>query len=614
MPVTPRPPLVVDPSEFIPNLLKPRRMQPVNSLQLRRNLASAFKPGADLQPQLLVRFEPELRGTFYTAWANANVNRAVSALTSISVFRASAPVFGASASKLPAYYTANNSANRPPLFLRGQLKPPAEWPDWSLEGESNDSLFLDQAHEDVMAGSYAMIQRPSSPFSTDLVRTVKRVVDAQTLQRTAYGMSGKTTRLGFSTQWWMSDGCTCYAGPLSTRRANGWSLPRSRLMTTCRDRKIPLGRLYSEITSGRWVIFSGERTDIPGVTGVKNSELLMISGLQQSFDPKLPGDSIHTTLLLATPTAYSYKRSTLTIYGNVVKASHGETRRETLGSGDGSVALQAFALKQPPLTFVPAPNPSGVTTTLDVYVNDVRWRATDALAGAARKDRVYITKTDDAAVTTIVFGTGDEGARLPTGSRMSERSIAMELVTGQCESRADQPAGIEAAWCEGSRKSARASGGADRESRDQARANAPLAVMSLDRLVSVTDYGDFSRTFAGIGKAAARRLSDGRRELVHVTIAGIDEIPIDPISDLYRNLVIALQKYGDVALPVQVDSRELVVLVLSARIRIEPDRLWDVVVDRVAPRCSKHSGSRNNLSANRRFYARRLRSFKTWRA
>ena len=38
--------------------------------------------------------------------------------------------------------------------------------------------------------------------------------------------------------------------------------------------------------------------------------------------------------------------------------------------------------------------------------------------------------------------------------------------------------------------------------------------LALDRLVSVQDYADFALTFAGIGKAAARRLSDGRRELV----------------------------------------------------------------------------------------------------
>ena len=53
----------------------------------------------------------------------------------------------------------------------------------------------------------------------------------------------------------------------------------------------------------------------------------------------LPGDKTHTFLQLAKPLAYCYKRDTVTIYGNVVKATHGETRNEMLGSGDGSKAL-----------------------------------------------------------------------------------------------------------------------------------------------------------------------------------------------------------------------------------------------------------------------------------
>ena len=56
----------------------------------------------------------------------------------------------------------------------------------------------------------------------------------------------------------------------------------------------------------------------------------------------------------------------------------------------------------------------------------------------------------------------------------------------------------------------RASGGADKENRDQARKNVPLAVKALDRLVSVQDYEDFSRTFAGIGKARAAEIARPR--------------------------------------------------------------------------------------------------------
>src|SRR4030095_10712846 len=71
--------------------------------------------------------------------------------------------------------------------------------------------------------------------------------------------------------------------------------------------------------------------------------------------------------------------------------------------------------KQPPLTFIPAPNPKGDDSTLKVYVNDVEWHETDTLAGLGPKDRKFITKTDDDNKTSVIFGNGGEGARLPTG-------------------------------------------------------------------------------------------------------------------------------------------------------------------------------------------------------
>ncbi|MGH9882394.1 MAG: putative baseplate assembly protein, partial [Pyrinomonadaceae bacterium] len=288
---------------------------------------------------------------------------------------------------------------------------------------------------------------------------------------------------------------------------------------------------------------------------------------------------IHTALLLATPTAYIYKRDTLTIYGNVVKATHGETTNEPLGSGDGSQALQGFVLKQPPLTFVPAPTAAGVESTLHVYVNNVEWHETDTLAGLGPKDRNFITKMDDADNTTLIFGNGIEGSRIPTGV-LNVNSTYRKGIGKVGNVKADQvsllqtkPLGVKSVI-----NPLKASGGADKEDRDTARENAPLAVMALDRLVSLPDYSDFTRTFAGIAKASGRRLSDRRRQFIHLTIAGVDDIPIDPVSDLYRNLIEALRNLGDASVPVQVDSRELIILVLSARIRLQQDYLWDPVV------------------------------------
>ena len=202
-----------------------------------------------------------------------------------------------------------------------------------------------------------------------------------------------------------------------------------------------------------------------------------------------------------------------------------------------------------------------------------------------------ITRTDDDAKTTIVFGTGEEGSRLPTGvlnvKAVYRNGIGRpgNVLAEQISLLQTKPLGVKSVI-----NPLRASGGADKESRDQARENAPLAVMALDRLVSVQDYTDFTRTFAGIGKADARALSDGRKRLVHVTIAGADDVPIDPVSDLYLNLLAALRNLGDAGVPVRVESRELVALVASAKIRLAPDYQWDPVVTEVRGRLLNEFG------------------------
>ncbi len=44
-------------------------------------------------------------------------------------------------------------------------------------------------------------------------------------------------------------------------------------------------------------------------------------------------------------------------------------------------------------------------------------------------------------------------------------------------------------------------------------------MLTLDRIVSLRDFEDFARAFAGIGKAQATWLWDGERRLVHLTVA-----------------------------------------------------------------------------------------------
>ena len=354
-----------------------------------------------------------------------------------------------------------------------------------------------------------------------------------------------------------------------------------------KENEIELDGLYTDLKSGRWLIVAGARSDIVDTAGnvVDNldaAELVMLAGVRHGSNPNLPGDKTHTFITLATELSYCYRLDRVTIYGNVAKATNGETRQEMLGSGDASRALQSFDLKQPPVTYVAAPNPRGVDSTLHVYVNDVEWHAADDLFSLGPTAHRFITRTSDAGTPTVIFGNGRQGSRLPTGAA-NVRAIyrnglgqAGNVQARQVSQLVSRPLGAKDVI-----NPLRASGGADQETRDQARKNVPLAVMALDRLVSVQDYADFTRTFAGIAKSSARRMSDGQRELVHLTIAGVDDIPIDPSSDLYRNLGIALRSNGDPDLPVKIELRELLQLVISAKVYLQADYVWEKVVDEV---------------------------------
>jgi len=563
-----------DPDRFAGALLQDAAPQPANSLQLSRSLGPTFAQGADVQPQLLLHFAPRLKDSYYRAWRGSTFDGDKPQLDGISAMAVSGLLFGATAAKQPSYDD-------------GVLEPQSDWTEWQYEDdELDDNAFLDKAYPQIAPGSHVLMQAPQDPQNpTRLHRRVLKVVNVMIGPRSAYGISGQATRLDFAERWRVTR--TGGDRPLNIQflrqtqfHAESQALQPAQepLTDDVEGKEIELGVLHDQLKSGRWVIFDGERADIPGVSGVRASELMMVSGLRHGYDQTLPGDRAHTTLLLATPTVHRYRRSTLRIHGNVVKATHGETRNETLGSGNASQGLQSFLLRQPPLTYVPAPTAAGAESTLQVYVNDVQWREADTLAGLMPTERCYTTRTDDAGLTRVIFGNGEQGARPPTGvenvKAVYRNGIGRggNVQAGQISLLASRPLGVREVI-----NPLRASGGADKEGRDLIRDNAPRSVMALDRLVSVSDYADFTRMFAGIAKASAVRLSDRGRELLHLTIAGVDDMPIDPVSDLYRNLVLALRRLGDPGLALQLVSRELVALVLSANVRLLDGYRWEPV-------------------------------------
>jgi Baseplate J-like protein len=487
--------------------------------------------------------------------------------------------------------------------------------------EQPNRVSLDASYNQILPGGWAVLERPT-PLGTSPSRLViAQVTSVTEASRANYGMTAKGTQLQLNVPWI----APVVNGDVFRVIRETTVFAQSELLELAEElldpivdnlcgARIELANLVSGLEPGRWLIVTGERTDIrtestqreeagastfgggstigrPSelITGLKATELVMLSGVEQGYDETVSGDKTHTTLLLAEKLAYCYKLDTVRIYGNVVRATHGETRTEVLGSGDASKDMQSFTLSQQPLTYISAPTPTGIESTLQVRASDILWHETDSLAGLGPKDHKYVTKTDDESKTTIVFGNGREGARLPTGAENVKATYRTgigkpgNVKADQISMVITKPLGVKEVI-----NPLAAKGGADRESRDEARRNAPLAVMSLDRLVSTQDYEDFARTFAGVGKASATRLSDGRRQVVHLSIAGADDIPISPTSDLIRNLGEALRKYGDPYQPIQIATRFLKVLVASARVRVHPDYLWEFAEPKIRAAVIEH--------------------------
>jgi predicted phage baseplate assembly protein len=288
----------------------------------------------------------------------------------------------------------------------------------------------------------------------------------------------------------------------------------------------------------------------------------------------------YTQITLTAPLRYRYRRGSVVVRGNVAHATNGETRDEVLGSGDATVPEQRFTLRQGPRTWVSAPTPTGIASTLQVRVSGILWPEVPSFAIPGPRDEVVRTRTLGDRKDEIRGGSGRRGARFPTGvENLTARYRVGIGAGGNVDAKlisalVTRPLGVREVI-----NPMRASGGADADGRDEIRARIPIAARGIDRLISVADHADFALNFAGIDKASARHVAgDGTSgATVEIVIAGDELVTIDEGSDLLRNLRIAFRRYGDPLLRPVVKVAEPVPLVLEAGVRIDPRYRWENV-------------------------------------
>lgn len=443
----------------------------------------------------------------------------------------------------------------------------SEWPEFELFTSSGGpwTLDLDAVYPKVIAGKGWLV------LSIPEYQEVYRIESAVESSRAKFGLSGKTTLITLGkgeNQDRFSDKLRDAVVYAQSEQLEFTDKPRTDVVE---GGEIVIAPAVDGLLPGRLLAVTGKSAD----TGGSVSEVVEIQTAVTSGDT--------TTITLVTNLVGRYVRDGVTINANVARAMHGATTKgEILGSGDGSVAFQKLKLKRKPLTYVSAAVPGGAETTLELRVKGVEWHEAPSFHGAAAGDRSFVTRRADDGTVTVQFGDGRTGARLPTGSNnitatyRSGIGLDGNVDAGVITTLLSRPLGLK-----GVINPIAATGAGDPEELADARSNAPLTVLTLDRIVSVQDFEDFARAFSGIGKAQATLLWNGERRLVHLTVAASGGSAIDKASDLYQNLVDGIDAARHAEQPVCISPHVEIKFTLKARVATDEDLVRDDVLAEV---------------------------------
>jgi predicted phage baseplate assembly protein len=466
----------------------------------------------------------------------------------VYAFRQRAALFGHNAPDWRAMPDSIKQAYDPNYDPQDPSTRRTQWPDFEIQGNRID---LDAKYPKVLRGSWVVLVKPS-------YAELYLAQDVDFDSRTDYTLTAQVTRIvpdGVEhLSWFGLRDTVVYA------QSEELELIEEPVVTPVQGDIIALDELVEGLQPGQAIVVSG----LPETAGGDDvvSEVAFIESVTQ--------DAERTTLELAESLVNVYERTSVSINANVVAASHGETTSEVLGSGDGSVANQRFVLRKPPLTYVSAPTPSGSESTLEVRVNQVLWREVPSLFGLSPRDEAYIVRLDDDGKPRVVFGDGQMGARLPSGQENVAATYRSgigpdgEVDAGALSLLQTRPLGVR-----GVTNPVPATGAAAPEVLDEARANAPFTVLTLDRIVSLLDFENFARAFAGIGKAQATSLWAGETRIVHITVATASGGAVDPSSALYENLSNGVDLARDPVQEVRIASFEQVLFKLGARVLVD---------------------------------------------
>jgi hypothetical protein len=233
----------------------------------------------------------------------------------------------------------------------------------------------------------------------------------------------------------------------------------------------------------------------------------------------------YTLTLSGLPTPLPSLVPPLNVLFNLLPVSCGQTvADEILGSGDATVtAGQEFVLQKSPLTYLQNTDPgsgAAYTSTLQVWVDGVRWKEVPGFYDQPPNATVFITYQDDQNQTHVQFGDGVYGSRLPSG-------VNNVVATYRYGSGANSPSAaalsvILKSWpgLKSIVNPVAVGGGAGPDSPQQIQTDAPQSVLTFGRAISADDYEAIAAEAPGVARARSYWSWDAaqRRMLVNIYV------------------------------------------------------------------------------------------------
>jgi len=420
--------------------------------------------------------------------------------------------------------------------------PPTQKPTkFNQYADTDAHIYLENLYPNMQPGSWLVLYDSDNSFAYQILRVSEETRNGFSLTAKVTGI--RLIRMPFADDETVDTIEDLKLDEFGFRKTNVYAASEKLLLADSaiegpvEGDTILLEKMVGNLRVGMPIMVTGELYDEPKVI---KKEISFIKEIHH-FEP---GVHLLTSLHLLKRLDYKYMRETVRINANVAEATHGESKHEAIGSGNPTQKFQKFPLRQKPLTHISAPTPSGTASTLEIFVEGVKWQEVESFKELHPVDRVFVAHRSNGGETYVLFGNGVNGRPPPAGQENITARYRVgigsdgNLAEDQLSILMTRPLGVR-----GVTNPLKSTGGTDPEKLDDARTNAPRTVLTLDRIVSLEDFKNFAHGFAGIGKATSYVVTVNGTDTVVVAVASTDK---GKISDpLHRDLEKAISSYKD---------------------------------------------------------------------